>query len=91
MCWMSEFNENFHYDLCVFLLRLSFLHDNDNMISLLILPSPLTNLVDDDVLHVPVLAALLLDLLLQLLVHLVAAHHVLETQHPTLSHATPRA
>ena len=90
VCWMSEFNENFYYNLRVFLLRLSFLNDNDNTISFLILPSLLTNLIDDDVLHVPILAALLLYLLLKLLVHLVTAHHVLETQHPTLSHATPR-
>ena len=87
---MSEFNENFHYDLCVFFLRLSFLLIMIMISSVYLTISP-THLVDDDVLHVPVLAALLLYLLLQLLVHLVAAHHVLEAQHPTLPHATPRA
>ena len=44
----------------------------------------LTLLVDEDILDVPVLAALLLDLLLQLLVHLLAGHHVLQAQHLAL-------
>ena len=88
---MSKFNENFHYNLRVLLLRLSFLI---MMITLLVFPLNLllpTDLVDDDVLHVPVLAALLLDLLLKLLVHLVTTHHILEAQHPALPHAAPRS
>ena len=78
MGWMSEFNKYFHNYLRVFLLRLSFLLI---MMTLLLLsniyPSPFSHLIDDDILHVTVLATLLLNLLLELLVHLLTAHHVL--------------
>merc|ERR1719221_1415895 len=59
----------------------------DNNLSVLLLR--LSLLVDDDIDHVPVLAALTLDLLLQLLVHLFTAHHVLQTQHPALPPPAP--
>ena len=57
----------------------------DNNLSIVLLRLAL--LVDEDVLHVSVLAALLLDLLLQLVVQLLGADHVLEAEDSALPHA----
>ena len=56
----------------------------DNNFSILVLR--LSLLVDEDIVDVSVLAALLLYLLLQLVVQLVTAHHVFEAEDPALSH-----